>query len=95
MLFVVVFDLFWKLPGAGVSLFWALAAMLTFVVGHLMATRSLRMLGLVGLGVATFRVLSHDITDLLGRVAACAAVAVAFFAIAWLYGRITADKRDA
>ena len=60
-----------------------------------MATRSLRMLGLVGLGVATFRVLSHDITDLLGRVAACAAVAVAFFAIAWLYGRITADKRDA
>jgi hypothetical protein len=83
------------LPGAGVSLFWALAAMMMFVLGHLLATRSFRMIGLVGLGVATIRVLSHDITDLLGRVAACAAVAVAFFAIAWLYGRITADKRDA
>ncbi len=95
MLFVVVFDLFWKLPGAGVSLFWALASVLTFAIGHLLATRSLRMLGLLGLVVATIRVLSHDITDLLGRVAACGAVAVAFFGIAWLYGRITADKQDA
>jgi len=95
MLFVVVFDLFWKLPGAGVSLFWALASVLTFAIGHLLATRSLRMLGLLGLVVATVRVLSHDITDLLGRVAACGAVAVAFFGIAWLYGRITADKQDA
>jgi hypothetical protein len=40
-------------------------------------------------------VLSHDITDMLGRIAACAAVAVAFFGVAWLYGRITADKKDA
>ena len=95
MLFVVVFDLFWKLPGAGVSLFWALASVLTFVIGHLLATRALRMIGLVGLGVATVRVLSHDITDMLGRIAACAAVAVAFFGVAWLYGRITADKKDA
>jgi hypothetical protein len=94
MLFVVVFDLFWKLPGAGVSLFWALAAMLTFVVGHLMATRSFRMIGLVGLGVATMRVLSHDITDTLGRIAACGAMAAAFFGIAWLYGRITSDQRN-
>ena len=94
MLFVVVFDLFWKLPGAGVSLFWALASMLTFVVGHLLATRSLRMLGLLGLVAATFRVLSHDITDLLGRIAACGAMAVAFFGIAWLYGRITSDQRN-
>jgi uncharacterized membrane protein len=83
------------LPGAGVSLFWALAALLTFVLGHQLATRSFRMIGLVGLGVATIRVLSHDITDMLGRIAACAAVAVAFFGIAWLYGRITAEKRDA
>ncbi|MEY3949990.1 MAG: hypothetical protein RJB43_1345, partial [Verrucomicrobiota bacterium] len=83
------------LPGAGVSLFWALASVLTFVIGHLLATRSLRMVGLVGLAIATIRVLSHDITDLLGRIAACTALAVAFFGIAWLYGRITADKKDA
>ena len=94
MLFVFVFDLFWRLPGAGVSLFWALASMLTFVLGHLLATRSFRMIGLVGLGVATIRVLSHDITDLLGRIAACGAMAVAFFGIAWLYGRITSDQRN-
>lgn len=83
------------LPGAGVSLTWALAAVLTFVLGHLLATRSLRMVGLVGLVIASARVLTHDITDMLGRIAACAAVAIAFFGIAWLYGRITADKRDA
>jgi hypothetical protein len=83
------------LPGAGVSLFWALASVLTFVIGHLLATRSLRMVGLVGLAIATIRVLSHDITDLLGRIAACTALAVAFFGVAWLYGRITADKKDA
>jgi len=83
------------LPGAGVSLFWALASVLTFVLGHLLATRSLRMVGIVGLVIASARVLTHDITDMLGRIAACAAVAVAFFGIAWLYGRITADKRDA
>jgi hypothetical protein len=84
-----------RLPGAGVSLFWALAAVLTFVLGHLLATRSLRMVGLAGLLVASARVLTHDITDMLGRIAACAAVAVAFFGIAWLYGRITAEKPDA
>ena len=95
MLFGSTFFMLAHLPGAGVSLFWALASVLTFVIGHLLATRSLRMVGLVGLVVATLRVLSHDITDTLGRIAACAAVAVAFFGIAWLYGQITADKKDA
>ncbi len=95
MLFGSAFFMLAHLPGAGVSLFWALASVLTFVIGHLLATRSLRMVGLVGLVIATIRVLSHDITDMLGRIAACAAVAVAFFGIAWLYGRITADKKDA
>jgi hypothetical protein len=84
-----------RLPGAGVSLFWALASVLTFVIGHLLATRALRMVGLVGLGVATIRVLAHDISDLLGRIAACAAVAIAFFGVAWLYGRITAESKEA
>jgi hypothetical protein len=93
-LFFVTFIMLANLPGAGVSLFWALASVLTFVIGHLLATRSLRMVGLVGLVIATIRVLSHDITDMLGRIAACAAVAVAFFGVAWLYGRITADKKD-
>jgi len=95
MLLVSAFFMLAHLPGAGVSLCWALASVLTFVIGHLLATRSLRMVGLVGLAIATIRVLSHDITDMLGRIAACAAVAIAFFGIAWLYGRITADKRDA
>lgn len=94
-LFFLAFIMLGRLPGAGVSLFWALAAVLTFVFGHLLATRALRMIGLVGLGVATIRVLSHDISDMLGRIAACAAVAVAFFGIAWLYGRLTADKKGA
>ena len=93
-LFFMSFIMLAHLPGAGVSLFWALASVLTFVIGHLLATRALRMVGLVGLGVATIRVLSHDITDILGRIAACAAVAIAFFGIAWLYGRITAEKKD-
>jgi hypothetical protein len=95
LVFGFAFVMLGRLPGAGVSLFWALAAVLTFVLGHLLATRSLRMVGLVGLLIASARVLTHDITDMLGRIAACAAVAVAFFGIAWLYGRITADKRDA
>ncbi len=95
VLLFITFIMLANLPGAGVSLFWALASVLTFVIGHLLATRSLRMLGVAGLVIATLRVLSHDITDMLGRIAACAAVAVAFFGVAWLYGRITADKKDA
>ena len=93
----LLFATFWmlaQLPGAGVSLFWALASVLTFVLGHLLATRSFRMLGLIGLVIAALRVLTHDITDLLGRIVACGALAVAFFGIAWLYGRITADKQE-
>jgi len=92
-LFVVSFGMLSKLPGAGVSLFWALAAVLTFVLGHVLSTRSFRMLGLVGLVIASARVLTHDITDLLGRIVACAALALAFFGIAWLYGRIISEKK--
>ena len=92
MLYLMSFVMLARLPGAGVSLFWALAAVLTFVLGHVLATRSFRMLGLVGLVIAAARVLTHDITDLLGRIVACGALAIAFFGIAWLYGRITADK---
>lgn len=92
-LYFVAFVMLARLPGAGVSLFWALAAVLTFVLGHVLATRAFRMLGLVGLVVAALRVLTHDITDLLGRIVACGALALAFFGIAWLYGRIIAEKQ--
>lgn len=93
-LYFMSFIMLARLPGAGVALFWALAAVLTFVLGHLLGTRSFRMLGLAGLILAAARVLTHDITDLLGRIVACAALAVAFFGIAWLYGRITSEKKS-
>jgi hypothetical protein len=91
-LFGITFAMLANLPGAGVSLAWALASVLTFVLGHRLRTRSARMIGLVGLGLASLRVVSHDITDLLGRIAACGALALAFFGVAWLYGRITSDQ---
>jgi hypothetical protein len=53
------------------------------------------MLGLVGLVIAAARVLTHDITDLLGRIVACGALALAFFGVAWLYGRIISEKKAA
>lgn len=92
-LYFMAFIMLAQLPGAGVSLFWALASVLTFVFGHVLATRSFRMLGLIGLVIAALRVLTHDITDLLGRIVACGALALAFFGIAWLYGRITSEKK--
>jgi hypothetical protein len=92
-LYFMTFIMLARLPGAGVSLFWALAAVLTFVLGHVLSTRSFRMLGLVGLVIAAARVLTHDITDLLGRIVACGALALAFFGVAWLYGRIISEKK--
>ena len=86
------FHLLRDLPGAAASLGWAVAAMLTFLVGHLMSTRALRMVGLVGLAFVTLRIVIHDVTDLLGRVLACAALAAAFFAVAWVYGRLSGKE---
>ncbi len=86
------FHLLRDLPGAAASLGWAVAAMLTFLVGHLMSTRALRMVGLVGLAFVTLRIVTHDVTDLLGRVLACAALAAAFFAVAWVYGRLSGKE---
>lgn len=88
---VGAFVLLRGLPGVGGSLGWAAAAMLTFTVGHFMATRAFRMVGLVGLALVTLRIVAHDVTDLLGRILACAALAAAFFAVAWIYGRLS-DK---
>jgi hypothetical protein len=85
---LVVFIHFSALPGAGVSLFWALAAALTFILGFLLQTRSFRMVGIVGLVIATGHVILFDVHDILGRIVACAAVAIAFFGVAWLYGKV-------
>jgi hypothetical protein len=46
------------------------------------------MVGIVGLVIATGHVILFDIHDILGRIVACAAVAVAFFGVAWLYGKV-------
>jgi len=85
---LIVFIYFNALPGAGVSLLWALAAGLVFILGFVLKTRSYRMLGIVGLVIATGHVILFDINDILGRIVACAAVAVAFFGVAWLYGKV-------
>jgi len=85
---LIVFIYFNALPGAGVSLLWALAAGLVFILGFVLKTRSYRMLGIVGLVLATGHVILFDINDILGRIVACAAVAVAFFGVAWLYGKV-------
>lgn len=84
-----LFAIFDELPGAGTSLFWAITAGLTFILGHWLTSRSYRMIGLVGLLVATINVVARDVHDVLGRIVACGAVAVAFLGVAWLYGKIT------
>ena len=89
---LVVFIYFNALPGAGVSLLWALAAALVFILGFVLKTRSYRMLGIAGLVVATGHVILHDVHDILGRIVACAAVAVAFFGVAWLYGKVVKNN---
>ncbi len=81
------------LPGAQVSLFWALASALTFTLGLLLGTRAYRVLGLLGLLLATSHVVLYDVHDLIGRIVACAAIAAAFFGVAWLYGRFV--KKEA
>ena len=84
-----LFGVFEELPGAGTSLFWAITAGLAFMLGHWLTTRSYRMIGLLGLLVATINVVARDVHDVLGRIVACAAVAIAFLGVAWLYGKIT------
>ena len=82
-----------RLPGAGVSLFWALAAAILFMLGFKLQRRSFRMVSLVFLAIATLRVLTKDVTDMLGRVIACGAVAIIFLVVAWLYGKFAKQAR--
>jgi len=81
-----------ELPGTLVSLFWALGSALTFTLGLMLGTRAYRVLGLLGLLLATGHVVLYDVHDLIGRIVACAAIAAAFFGVAWLYGRFV--KKD-
>jgi hypothetical protein len=85
VLMVITFVAMRVLPGAGVSLFWALSAALLFIIGFKFERRSFRMVALAFLAVATLRVLTTDVTDILGRVIACGAVAIIFLAMAWVY----------
>ena len=75
------------LEGAGGSLFIGLMAVTIFVAGHLAGSRGERIVGLACLGLASFRVVFHDLSDTFGRIVACAVLAAAFFGVAWLYAR--------
>lgn len=75
------------LPGAWESLVMGLMAVMVFVAGHLAASRGERIVGLLCLGLASLHVVFNDLTDVFGRIVACAALAAAFFGIAWLYAR--------
>lgn len=75
------------LPGAWESLVMGFMAVMTFVAGHLAASRGERIVGLACLGLASLHVVFNDLTDTFGRIVACAALAGAFFGIAWLYAR--------
>lgn len=75
------------LPGAWGSLVIGLMAVMVFVAGHLADSRAERVVGLVLLGIASLHVVFNDLSDTFGRIIACAALAAAFFGIAWLYAR--------
>ena len=62
-LYFMAFVMLAHLPGAGVSLFWALASVLTFVLGHVLATRSFRMLGLIGLVMGILGDIMYTVVD--------------------------------
>ncbi len=52
------------------------------------------MLGLAGLACTTFRMFNVDITGTASRVIAVGIIAVAFLGVAWLYGRMNAEKQE-
>lgn len=76
------------------SVFWVVSSILFFVMGHFNHSKSFRMLGLAGLACTTFRMFKVDITDTTSRVIAVGIIAVAFLSVAWLYGRMNADKQE-
>ena len=76
------------------SVFWVVSSILFFVMGHFNYSKSFRMLGLAGLACTTFRMFKVDITGTTSRVIAVGIIAVAFLGVAWLYGRMNAEKQE-
>lgn len=76
-----------RLPGWHATIVWLLTATLGFAFGHRGESRSMRLVSLAFLGLATLKLVALDITALEGRILACAVAAATFLGIAWAYGR--------
>lgn len=79
------------LHGYRSTVIWLLAGGLAFAVGHLGGSRPIRLAAVAFLGLATLKLVASDISDLVGRIIACAVAAAAFLGIAWAYGRLAKD----
>lgn len=79
------------LHGYRSTVIWLLAGGLAFAVGHLGDSRAIRLAAVAFLGLATLKLVASDITDLVGRIIACAVAAAAFLGVAWAYGRLAKD----
>lgn len=83
------------LHGYRSTVIWLLAGGLAFAVGHLGGSRPIRLVAVAFLGLATLKLVASDITDLVGRIIACAVAAAAFLGVAWAYGRTSRDDAGA
>ena len=79
------------LHGYRSTVIWLLTGALAFATGHLGGSRPIRLVAIAFLGLATLKLVASDISDLVGRIIACAVAAVAFLGIAWAYGRQPKD----
>lgn len=79
------------LHGYRSTVIWLLTGALAFATGHLGGSRPIRLVAIAFLGLATLKLVASDITDLVGRIIACAVAAGAFLGIAWAYGRQPKD----
>lgn len=83
-----------RLPGWHATIVWLLTAAIGFAFGHRGESRSMRLVSLAFLGLATLKLVAMDITALEGRILACAVAAAAFLSIAWAYGRRARPEGD-
>ena len=74
-------------PGYQSTVVWLVTAGFSFALGQLGGSRPIRLAALSFLGLATVKLVAWDITDLVGRIIACAVAAAAFLGIAWAYAR--------
>lgn len=70
---------------------WLVTAGLGFALGQLGGCRPLRLASLGFLALATGKLVAWDISDLVGRIIACAVAGAAFLGVAWGYAR---QRRD-